>query len=152
MIRAKFQGENRIFLSKLLKIWPEQCGWEWRDYIQYMPYLISRHHRQCSTINAVPRQSFVIHPNGGWWQSNLSQPSFFELKAVWSLRQEFNFKFKYSSGAYSYWHDFVFSGRLWGRVIWFWFLQVLLLLWSKMAKSEMAKSRNGNKAKRKKAK
>jgi hypothetical protein len=24
-----------------------------------------------STINAVPRQSFVIHPNGGWWQSRV---------------------------------------------------------------------------------
>jgi hypothetical protein len=59
----------RIFLSKLLKIWPEQCGWEWRGYIQYMPYLASWRYRRCSTITAVPRQSFVIHPNGGWWQS-----------------------------------------------------------------------------------
>jgi hypothetical protein len=31
--------------------------------------LASWRHRRCSTINAVPRQSFVIHPNGGWWQS-----------------------------------------------------------------------------------
>jgi hypothetical protein len=59
----------RIFLAKLLKIWPEQCGWEWRGYIQYMPYLVSWRHRRYSTINAVPRQSFVIHSNGGWWQS-----------------------------------------------------------------------------------
>jgi hypothetical protein len=35
-----------------------------------MPYLASWRHRRCSTISAVPRQSFVIHPNGGWWQSN----------------------------------------------------------------------------------
>jgi hypothetical protein len=28
----------RIFISKLLNIWPEQCGWEWWGYIQYMPY------------------------------------------------------------------------------------------------------------------
>jgi hypothetical protein len=70
-----------IFLSKLLKIWPEKCGWEWWGYIQYMPYLASWRHRRYSTINAVPRQSFVIHPNGGWRQSraqeaaSTSQPS-----------------------------------------------------------------------------
>jgi hypothetical protein len=40
----------RIFLSKLLKILPEQCGWEWWGYIQYMPYLASWRHRRCSTI------------------------------------------------------------------------------------------------------
>jgi hypothetical protein len=34
-----------------------------------MPYLASWHHRRCSTLNSVPRQTFVIHPNGGWWQS-----------------------------------------------------------------------------------
>jgi hypothetical protein len=40
----------RIFLSKLLKIWPEQCGWEWWGYIQYMPYLASWRHRRCSGL------------------------------------------------------------------------------------------------------
>jgi hypothetical protein len=50
----------RIILSKCLQIWPEQCGWEWWGYIQYMPYLASWRHRRCNTINAVPRQSFVI--------------------------------------------------------------------------------------------
>jgi hypothetical protein len=63
----------RIFLSKLLEIWPEQCGWEWWGYIQYMPYLASWRHRQCNKIRAVPRQSFVIHPNGGWLQSIIIQ-------------------------------------------------------------------------------
>jgi hypothetical protein len=38
--------------------------------IQYMPYLASWRHRWCRKIKAVPRQSFVIHPNGScWWQS-----------------------------------------------------------------------------------
>jgi hypothetical protein len=42
----------RIFLSKLLKIWPEQCGWEWWGYIQYMPYLTSwRHWVRWSFVN-----------------------------------------------------------------------------------------------------
>jgi hypothetical protein len=36
-----------------------------------MPYLASWRHRRCSTIKAMPRQSFVIHPNSGWWQSTL---------------------------------------------------------------------------------
>jgi hypothetical protein len=27
-------------------------------------------------VNAVPRQSFVIHPNGGWWQSTISDACF----------------------------------------------------------------------------
>jgi hypothetical protein len=54
----------RIFLSKfILKIWPEQCGWEWWGYFQYMPYLASWRHRRCSTLKA------GIYPNGGWWQS-----------------------------------------------------------------------------------
>jgi hypothetical protein len=36
-----------------------------------MPYLVSWSHRR-RTIKAVPRQSFVILPNGGtWWQSTL---------------------------------------------------------------------------------
>jgi hypothetical protein len=43
-----------------------------------MPYLAWWRHRWCSKIKAVPRQSFVIHPNGGWWQStsdiDLAQP------------------------------------------------------------------------------
>jgi hypothetical protein len=47
----------------------KQCGWEWGGYIQYMPYLVFWRHRRCSTIKAVQGQSFVIHPNVGWWQS-----------------------------------------------------------------------------------
>jgi hypothetical protein len=46
---------------------------EEEGYIQYMPYLVSWRLRRCNTINAVPRQSFVIHPNGGWWQSSLKR-------------------------------------------------------------------------------
>jgi hypothetical protein len=46
-----------------------QIWWEWWGCIQYMPYLASWRHRRYITINAVPRQSFVLHPNGGWWQS-----------------------------------------------------------------------------------
>jgi hypothetical protein len=60
-------------LARTMWLRPEQCGWEWWGYIQYMPYLASWRHRRCSTIKAVPRQSFVIHPNGGWWQSSLQK-------------------------------------------------------------------------------
>jgi uncharacterized membrane protein len=66
---VSFLGQPTIWTWKL-KIWQEQCGWEWCGYIQYMPYLASWRHRQCSMLKAVPRQSFVIHPNGSWWQSN----------------------------------------------------------------------------------
>jgi hypothetical protein len=31
--------------------------------------LVSWRHRRCNTNKAVPRQSFVIHPYGCWWQS-----------------------------------------------------------------------------------
>jgi hypothetical protein len=51
-----------------------------------------------STINAVPRQSFVIHPNGGWWQlpiiinmefkwSNHSIPLIFKAAKVSATRE-----------------------------------------------------------------
>jgi hypothetical protein len=48
-------------------------GWEWLGYIQHMAYLASWCPRRCSKINTVPRQSFVIHPNSGWWQSTSSK-------------------------------------------------------------------------------
>jgi hypothetical protein len=44
------------------------------EVIFSMPYLASWRHRRCSKIKAVPRQSFVIHPNGGWWQSTFGNP------------------------------------------------------------------------------
>jgi hypothetical protein len=96
---SSFHGKSiaiGIFLSKLLQIWPGQCGWEWWGYIQYMPHLASCRHRRCNTINAVPRQSFVIHPNGGRWQSrqvsgenwlNILGPRCHECPLVTNLHQ-----------------------------------------------------------------
>jgi hypothetical protein len=50
-------AENEAAIFSICHIWS-------RDVIDDVP--------RCSTINAVPRQSFVIHPNGGWWQSTLN--------------------------------------------------------------------------------
>jgi hypothetical protein len=38
-----------------------------------MPYLASWRHRRCSTLKAMLRQSFVIHPNDGWCQSKVGK-------------------------------------------------------------------------------
>jgi hypothetical protein len=54
----------RIFL---LQISPEECGWECGGYHILMTY--SNLYR--NLIFPVPRQSFVIHPNDGWWPSTI---------------------------------------------------------------------------------
>jgi hypothetical protein len=72
-ITSRLHGEAiviRIFLSKLLQTWPE-CGWECWGYAQYH-ILVSWHHRRSwHDICGAVWQSFVIHLNGGWWQSIL---------------------------------------------------------------------------------
>jgi hypothetical protein len=40
---------------------------------------------------AVPRQSFVIHPNGGWWQSIIPVESFANLHEELANRVSFIF-------------------------------------------------------------
>jgi hypothetical protein len=52
--------------------------------------MVSWRHRRCNTIKAAPRQSFVIHPNRGWWQSNFVSGNTLAsvcLDRSWSLPQ-----------------------------------------------------------------
>jgi hypothetical protein len=53
-----------VDMKKFLQTWPEECGREWWGYHILVRWPIYDRNRICT----VPSESFVIHPNDGWWQ------------------------------------------------------------------------------------
>jgi hypothetical protein len=66
-----------------------------------MPYLarvLTSSTMYRSKMKAVPRQSFVIHPNGGWWQSNVMAVS--QILSMLQISLIKRFKSRASSVSY----------------------------------------------------